>query len=109
MSYTYNIDPKAMFEDRFKQFVSFGIPQSDVEALQAIITDMWADAPGGWTYEWSVYAQKYMEAGNPLLSSLFYGCAKFPCLATDARRRALQNQLEAYLKAAPEFPVHFER
>ena len=109
MSFTYNIDPNAMFEDRFKQFVSFGIPQADVEALQGIITDMWVDAPGGWTYEWSVYARKYMEAGNPLLSSLFYGCAKFPCLATNARRKALQNQLAAYLTAASKFPVHFER
>jgi len=109
MSYTYKIDPKAMFEDRFKQFVSFGIPQADVETLQATITDMWADEPGGWPYEWSACARKYMEAGNPLLSSLAYGFAKFPCLANEARREALQNQLAAYLAAAPKFPVNFER
>jgi len=109
MSYTYNIDPKAMFEDRFKQFVSFGIPQADVEALQATITDMWADAPGGWPFEWSAGARKYLEAGNPLLASLAYGFAKFPCLANEARRRALENQLAAYLTAAPMFPVNFER
>ncbi len=109
MSYTYSIDPKAMFQDRFKQFVSFGIPREDVEVLQATITDMWADEPGGWTFEWSAFARKYMEAGNPLLASLAYGCAKFPCVANDARRTALQNQLAAYLIAAPQFPVNFER
>jgi esterase FrsA len=109
MSYTYNIDPKAMFEDRSKQFVSFGIPKADVKALQAIITDMWTDEPGGWAFEWSVFARNYLEAGNPLLSSLAYGFAKFPCLANEARRRAFQNQVVAYLAAAPDFPVNFER
>jgi esterase FrsA len=109
MSYTYAIDPRAMFEDRFKQFVAFGIPRADVEVLQATITDMWADVPGGWPFEWSAFARKYMEAGNPLLASIAYGCAKFPCLANEARRKALQNQLAAYLIAAPAFPVHFER
>ena len=109
MSYTYNIDPKAMFEDRSRQFVSFGIPKEDVEFLQATITDMWADEPGGWPFEWSAYARKKMEAGDPLLASIAYGCAKFPCLANDARRTALKNQLAAYLTAAPKFPVNFER
>jgi esterase FrsA len=50
-----------------------------------------------------------LEAGNPLLASFAYGFAKFPCLANDARRKAQQNQLETYLKAAPSFPVKFER
>ena len=35
MSYTYNIDPKAMFEDRSKQFVSFGIPKAVMIACNA--------------------------------------------------------------------------
>ena len=74
-----------------------------MEALQAIITEMWTDEPGGWAFEWSDFARNYMEAGNPLLSSLAYGFAKFPCLANDARRRAFQNQMTAYLVAAPIF------
>jgi esterase FrsA len=109
MSYTYNLSPTAMFEDRYGQFVSFGIPKADVDTLRATITDMWADAPGGWPFEWSTFARKYMEAGNPLLASFTYGFTKFPCLANDARRKAQQNQLETYLKAAPSFPVKFER
>lgn len=77
--------------------------------MRAAITDMWTDAPGGWPFEWSAFARKYSEAGNPLLASFAYGFAKFPCLANDARRTALQHQVETYLKAAPGFPVKFER
>ena len=76
--------------------------------MRATIKDMWADAPGGWVYEWSTFARKYLEAGNPLLASFAYGFAIFPCLANDARRKAQQNQLACYLKAAPNFPVKFE-
>ena len=109
MSYTYNLSPAACFEDRYSQFIAFGIPKADVDTLRATIKDMWADAPGGWAYEWSAFARKYLEAGNPLLASFAYGFAIFPCLANDARRKAQQNQLECYLKAAPSFPVKFER
>jgi esterase FrsA len=109
MSYTYDLSPAAMFEDRFDQFVTFGIPKADVETLRATISDMWADAPGGWPFEWSKFARQYMEAGKPLLASFAYGFAKFPCLANDARRKALENQVSSYLAAAPSFPVKFER
>jgi hypothetical protein len=53
MSYTYQIEPAKMFEDRLSQILSFGIPKEDVAALRSSIQDMWADAPGGWVYEWS--------------------------------------------------------
>src|SRR6202161_3686472 len=109
MSYTYDLRPGASFEDRYSQFIAFGIPKADVDTLRSTIEDRWADAPGGWSYEWSGFARKYLEAGNPLLASFAYGFAIFPCLANDARRKAQQNQLECYLKAAPSFPVKFER
>jgi esterase FrsA len=109
MSYTYDLSPATSFEDRYSQFIAFGIPKADVDTLRTTIKDMWADAPGGWSYEWSAFARKYLEAGNPLLASFAYGFAIFPCLATDARRKAQQNQLECYLKAAQSFPVKFER
>ncbi len=109
MSYTYDLSPASCFEDRTSQFIGFGIPKADVDTLRATIKDMWADAPGGWSYEWSQFANKYLEAGNPLLASFACGFAIFPCLANDARRTAQQNQLECYLKAAPSFPVKFER
>src|SRR5580698_7329843 len=86
MSYTYDLSPAACFEDRYSQFIGFGIPKADVDTLQATIKDMWADAPGGWSYEWSAFAGKYLAAGNPLLASFAYGFAKFPCLANEARR-----------------------
>lgn len=109
MSYTYAIDTKAMFEDRFEEFVSLGIPKVEVAEMRDAITDMWIDAPGGWVYEWSRLARKHVEAGEKFLGSLAYGCAKFPCLANEARRVALSRQLDAYLAAAPGFPLHFER
>ena len=72
MSYTYNLSPATCFEDRYSQFIAFGIPKADADALRTTIKDMWADAPGGWSYEWSAIARKYLEAGNPLLASLLY-------------------------------------
>jgi hypothetical protein len=33
MSYTYDLRPEASFEDRYSQFIAFGIPKADVDAL----------------------------------------------------------------------------
>jgi esterase FrsA len=109
MGYIYNIDTKAMFEDRFDEFVSLGIPKAEVTEMRDAITEMWADTPGGWVYEWSGLARKHAEAGKMFHASLCYGCAKFPCLANEPRRAALSKQVETYLAAAPTFPVKFER
>lgn len=109
MSYTYPISTRAMFEDRFEQFVAFGVPRVEVEEMRGAITDMWTDAPGGWVFEWSRLARRHLEANRPYMASLAYGWAKFPCLANQARRRALGDQVTAYLAAAPGFPVKFER
>src|SRR5579862_4164370 len=105
MSYTYPASPRALFEDRFEQFVAFGIPREQVEEMRGAITDMWADAPGGWVFEWSRLARRYSETNQPQMAALAYGWAKFPCLANEARRRALGDQVTAYLAAAPDFPV----
>ena len=107
--YTYDIDAAAMFEDRTHQFVKFGIPLDDIEGVRAAVTDMWADTPGGWVYEWSRLAEKYAERGEHRIASLVYGCAKFPCLTDPARLTAMQHQLEQFELAAKDFPVAFER
>ncbi|HZC93423.1 MAG TPA: alpha/beta hydrolase [Mycobacterium sp.] len=107
--YTYKIDPADMFEDRAHQFEKFGIPLDDIERVRATVTDMWADAPGGWPYEWSKLAEKYADNGDHYLASLAYGCAKFPCLTDQTRVQALKNQLEQFELAAKDFPVAFER
>jgi len=109
MSYTYSITPHAMFEDRFEQFVALSVPRADVEEMRGAITNMWSDAPGGWVFEWSRLARRHLDASQPYMASLAYGWAKLPCLANDARRQALANQVTAYLAAAPGFPVKFER
>ena len=78
MSYTYDLSPEASFKDRYSQFIGFGIPKADVDTLRDTIKDMWTDAPAGWSYEWSVFARKYLEAGNSLLASFAYGFPYFP-------------------------------
>ena len=107
--YTYDIDSAAMFDDRTHQFEKFGIPLDGIESVRAATTDMWADAPGGWVYEWSRLAEQYAGRGNHYLASLIYGCAKFPCLTDQARVTAMQHQLKQFELAAKEFPVAFER
>ena len=107
--YTYDIDAQAMFDDRTVQFAKFGVPLEDIERVRATVTDMWADAPGGWVYEWSRLGEQYAAGGDHRMASLVYGCAKFPCLTDEARQRALQRQLEQFHLAAEDFPVHFER
>ncbi|OBK28584.1 hypothetical protein A5659_05785 [Mycobacterium sp. 1165196.3] len=107
--YTYDIDASAMFDDRTEQFAKFGIPREDIERVRAAVDDMWADAPGGWVYEWSLLASEYAERTEHRMASLVYGCAKFPCLTDAARAKAMQHQLEQFQLAAGDFPVHFER
>ena len=101
MGYTYPIDTKAMFKDRFEQLVTLGIPRAEVQEMADVITDMWADAPGGWPHEWSRLAKRYVAANQSYMASLAYGCAKFPCIADETRRTALANQVTSYLAAAP--------
>lgn len=107
--YTYDVDPQAMFDDRTHQFAAFGLPIADIAAVRARVTDMWAEGPGGWSHEWSALAKKYIGDGNHGLAAYAYGCAHFPCLNTQARVRALADQLEQYELAAKDFPVAFER
>jgi esterase FrsA len=107
--YTYEIEAAAMFEERTDQFAKFGIPLDDIERIRAATNDMWADAPGGWVYEWSKVAKEYADRGEHRMASQIYGCAKFPCLTDQARVKAMQHQLEQFELAAKDFPVAFER
>jgi esterase FrsA len=107
--YTYAIDAGDMFTDRAQQFEKFGIPLDDIERVRAAVTDMWADAPGGWVYEWSKLAREFADRGDHRMASLVYGCAKFPALIDPRRAQAMQHQLEQFLLAAKDFPVAFER
>ncbi|MER2224303.1 MAG: alpha/beta hydrolase, partial [Rhodococcus sp. (in: high G+C Gram-positive bacteria)] len=109
MSCEFSVDHRGLFEERTGQFLSFGLPVSDLEELRASINSTWADAPGGWSYEWSALAAKYSADGNHSLAAMIYGIAKFPVLANESRRRALQNQVDEYVKAAPGFGLEFER
>jgi len=57
-------------------------------------------------YEFSSLAADYAAKDRPLLAALAYGCAKFPCLADNARGTALAKQIESYLVDQPK---HFHR
>jgi esterase FrsA len=109
MPYQWPIDPQELFVERYPQMVNTGLPVQDADAMRAAITEMWADEPGGWVFEWSRLGARYAAEGNEARATLAYGWAKFPVLADDARRAALQHQVEHYLRAAEGFPVDFER
>src|SRR6202008_2682712 len=109
MSFQWPVDATDLFGERYPQMVNTGLPAADVDAVRASITEMWPDAPGGWVHEWSGLAARYASQGSHQLAALAYGWAKFPTLADDAKRGALQNQLEQYLLATPDFGVYFQR
>src|ERR1700752_4446226 len=109
MSYQWPLDPRNLFSERYPQMANTGLPAADVDAVRAAVTDMWADSPGGWVYEWSKLAASHAEAGAYQQAALAYGWAKFPTLADDSKRAAMANQLEQYLLASPDFGVDFQR
>ncbi len=104
MSYEFPDDPKATFAERTPQFVGLGFPKEEVDRLAAAITDMWADAPGGWCYEWSQLAERYIDSGETWMAALAYGNARFPVLADDAKKAAMGHQLEQYIASSKDFP-----
>lgn len=109
MPYQWPLDPQELFVERYPQMVNTGLPAEDADAMRTAITDMWPDAPGGWVFEWSQLGAHFAEEGNEALATLAYGWAKFPTIADEAKRKALQHQLEHYLLAAKDFPVDFDR
>jgi len=109
MSYQWPLNAQVLFGERYAQMINTGLPVDDVDAVRSAITDMWADSPGGWVFEWSRLAGSYADAGSHQQAALAYGWAKFPTLADEPKCVALANQLEQYQLAAPGFGVGFQR
>ena len=109
MSYQWPLDASELFGERYPQMINTGLPVGDVDTVRAAVTDMWADAPGGWVHEWSRLAAAYADAGSHDQAALAYGWAKFPTLADPSKRVALARQLEQYQLAAPGFGLGFQR
>ncbi|MEV5527007.1 alpha/beta hydrolase [Streptomyces prunicolor] len=107
--FTFPVEPDDLLDERTPQFVALGIPRPVVDRARARITDMWGTGAGSWVPVWAAEAERAHASGDPLLASLCWGAARFPCLATDDRRAAQEHQLAAYLEAAPRFPVRFQR
>jgi esterase FrsA len=109
MSYEFPVDTAALYGERRPQFVNQGLPAADLDEAAARVTQMWANEPGGWTYEFSALANRYANEGQHYRAALAYGVARFPVLANQSKRHAMTLQLEQYSKAAAGFGVHFER
>ena len=73
MGYQFPLDPQDVFTERTPQFVSLGLPRQDIDQLRGRVIDMWANAPGGWTYEWSRLAARYAGSADPYRAALAYG------------------------------------
>ncbi|MDX3226773.1 alpha/beta hydrolase [Streptomyces sp. ME19-01-6] len=107
--FTFPVAPDALLHERTRQFTALGIPGAVVARARSRIGDMWGTGKDGWVPVWAAEAERAHRAGDPLLASLCWGAARFPCLATADRTAAHERQLDAYLHAAPRFPVRFER
>lgn len=107
--FTFPLNPSDLFNERSRQFQSWGIPRSTIKEVQYAIQDMWREAPGGWTHEWFQRGKQAEQQGKMLRAAACYGAARFPSACTAFRQNAYDKQLECYLKAAPRFPCQFER
>ncbi|MFG2001481.1 alpha/beta hydrolase [Spirillospora sp. NPDC048911] len=107
--FTFPADPQEILAERTRQFTACGIPARVVAAARDEIDDMWGMGPGGWVPAWARHAERADRDGDPLLSALCWGAARFPALATPGRRFAYEQQLECYLAAAPRFRAAFRR
>jgi esterase FrsA len=109
MPYQWPVDLELLFAERYPQMVNRGLPPGDVDALRERTTDMWANEPGGWVFEWSRLAEQYVDRGDRALALVAYGYAKFPTLADEHRREAYGKQIELCLAMAAAEPIPFRR
>jgi esterase FrsA len=109
MTYEFPVNPADLYGERRPQFVNHGLPGADLDQVVSRVTQMWADEPGGWTYEFCALAARYASEGQHDRAALAYGVARFPVLANQSKRKAMALQVEQYTKAAPTFGVYFER
>ena len=109
MPYQWPQEPEDLFIERYVQMTRTGLPVGDVDRVRGLISDMWADSPGGWVYEWSQLGSRHASQGHHDLAALAFGWAKFPVLADDAKRAALGRQIDEYQLASAGFPVNFQR
>ncbi|MFI0445988.1 alpha/beta hydrolase [Actinomadura sp. 6N118] len=107
--FTFPAEPQEIVDERARQFTACGIPARVVAAARDEIDDMWGMGPGGWVPVWARHAERADRDGDPLLSALCWGAARFPALATPGRLFAYEQQLECYLAAAPRFRAAFKR
>jgi esterase FrsA len=107
--FAFPINPHDLFDERRIQFARWGIPRSTIARVERRITDNWHEGAGGWTYEWSREAAAAQADKRWLLAAMLYGAARFPVVCTPARHEALRNQVQCFMRASANFPVHFER
>ncbi|MCZ1020138.1 hypothetical protein [Streptomyces noursei] len=110
-TFTFDIAPAELFDERARQFAAWGIPSPTVSRARAGITDMWGTGPRCWVPVWGRLAQEAEAAGDWLRAAQLWGAARFPALATPERHEAYARQRAAYARATTgrRLPVRFTR
>lgn len=107
--FTFELDYQALFAERAWQMKAQGISGKSLRQVRSHVSNFWGTGPGAWTHEWTLHAMQAERAARWLEASACYGAARFPVISTPERQQALADQIRCYLRAAPEFPCHFER
>lgn len=107
--FTFPLDPRALFAERRKQFVGWGIPSSLVARVEARVSNSWSEAAGGWAHEWWSEAARAEAAHQWLLAARLYGAARFPVACTPLRREALHRQVACFMRASASFGMDLAR
>jgi esterase FrsA len=97
--FTFPLAPADLFGERRRQFSGWGISDEVIDAVEARVSDMWVDGPGGWTTEWCRQAGELESQERWLEAALAYGAARFPCLATTGRVAAYERQRAPFARA----------
>jgi esterase FrsA len=108
--------------DRFHGWVNMGVPEDELDQTLRGVHDVKGDGPGSWVYELSQIAVNYENAAseaeiagnqaeayrNWKTAAVYYYIARFPYLASPAKKAAYQKHIECYLKYAASFDPPLE-
>jgi len=109
-------------EERFNGWVASGADEAELDAALSRIYDPKGSGPGSWVFEMAEVAEEYekkaaqaeaagrMEAATKdyFTASVYYYIARFPFLASPAKKAAYERHIDCYLKAARSFDPPLE-
>ncbi len=109
-------------EERFNGWVAGGADEAELDAALSRIYDPKGSGPGSWVFEMARVAETYekkaeqAEAGGRTekaakdfyTASVYYYIARFPFVASPAKKEAYERHIACYLKAARSFDPPLE-